>query len=261
LKKPGAGVKGAMVMKLFVGWAISAAVMVTATAAGAQALSNQGLSNQSLPPLRAGVSTVSDFGGPYAAMPPDAMPPGTVAPLLPPQEVFSILRERGFAPLGVLRLHGFIYSVAVINPDGDDGRLVIDARNGRIIRFMPALQMGDRMGDEGVMSYGPEAPLPPGASFRGGFRGVPRPPAPVPNVASRSPTGVPLPKPMPRAVAEPKPPTPLAATPAAAAPVRQSSIGQAKASESQAAAPAPVEAKPGVQILPTQEMPKVQGLD
>jgi hypothetical protein len=247
-----------MAMKLFVGWAIFAAVMVTATAAGAQALSNQGLSNQSLPPLRAGVSTASDFGGPYAAMPPDAMPPDTVAPLLPPQEVFSILRQRGFAPLGVLRLHGFIYSVAAINRDGDDGRLVIDARNGRIIRFVPAFQMGERMGDEGVMSYGPEAPLPPGAYFRG----VPRPPAPVPNIASRSPTGEPLPKPMPRAVAEPKPPTPLAATPApTSAPVRQSSIGQAKAGEPQAAASAPVEAKPGVQILPTQEMPKVQGLD
>jgi hypothetical protein len=252
-----------MAMKLFVGWAISAAVMVTATAAGAQALSNQGLSNQGLSdqtlrPVRAGVSTVSDFGGPYAAMPPDAMPPGYVAPVLPPQEVFSILRERGFSPLGVLRLHGFVYSVAVIDPDGDDGRLVIDARNGRIIRFMPALQMGDRMGGEGMMSYGPAAPLPPGVAFRG----VPRPPASVPNVASRSPTGVPLPKPMPRAVAEPKPPAALAATPApAAAPVRQSSVGQAKAGEPQAAAPAPVGAKPGVQILPTQEMPKVQGLD
>jgi hypothetical protein len=248
-----------MAMKLFVGWAISAAVMVTATAAGAQALFNQALSNralsyQSSQPVQAGVSTVSDFGGPYAAMPSDAMPPRYADALLPPQEVFAIIRESGFSPLGVPRLRGFVYTIAVIDPDGDDGRLVIDARNGRIVRFMPSLQMGDRMGDEDAMSYGPVGSPPPS------MRGVPRPPALVPHVASRSPTGVPLPRAMPRAVGEPKPPAPLTAAPAPA-PVQQSSVGQAKPGEPQAAAPAPVGAKPSAQIQPTQARPKVQGLD
>jgi hypothetical protein len=68
---------------------------------------------------------------------------------------------------------------------------------------------------------------------------------------------------MPRAVAEPKPPAPLAATPAPAAPVRQSVVEPPSPAEATppAAVTAPVAAKPPVHVLPTQEMPKAQGLD
>jgi hypothetical protein len=238
-----------MAMKLFVGWAISAGVIAAATAAGAQ----------TLPPQQNGVSrysTVSDVGQPYAAMPPDSMSQRYAPPLLPPQEVYAVVRENGYAPLGAPHQRGFAYTIAVIDPNGDDGRLVIDARNGRIVRFMPAF----RTGDEVALSYGAPGPQPPVTVFRG----VPRPPASVPRVASRSPIGMAPPKAMPRAVAEPKPPAPLAATPApAAAPVRQSAVEPPKPAEAMppAAAAAPIAAKPPVHILPTQEMPKAQGLD
>jgi hypothetical protein len=243
-----------MVMKLSVGWMISAGLVVAATAAGAQ----------NLPPDQNGVSrysTVSDVGRPYAAMPPDSMPPRYAPTVLPPREVFTVVRENGYAPLGAPQQRGFVYTIAVIDPNGDDGRLVIDARDGRIIRFMPAYRMGDRMGDEGALSYGPPGPRPPVSDFRGV---PPRPPASVPRVASRSPTGVPLPKVMPRAVGEPKPPAPLAATPApAAAPVQQSAAAPTTPVEATppVAVTAPVAAKPPARILPTQEMPKAQGLD
>ncbi len=40
------------------------------------------------------------------------------------------------------RLRGFVYTIAAIDRGGADGRLIIDARNGRIIRFLPAYRMG-----------------------------------------------------------------------------------------------------------------------
>ena len=90
---------------------------------------------------------VSDVGGPYAAMPPEAPPPGygpSYGPrLLPPSEVYTIVRESGFSPLGIPQQRGLVYTISVIDRGGDDGRLVIDARSGRIIRFMPAYRMGD----------------------------------------------------------------------------------------------------------------------
>lgn len=251
-------------MKLFVGWALSACVIVTASAAGAQVL----------PPYQIGssYSKVSDFGGPdigrsgpYAAMPPDAMPPRYAPAVLPPHEVYRILRENGFSPLGAPQQRGLVYTISAIDlGSGEDGRLVIDVRNGRIVRFLPASRWGDRMSDEVTAAYGSPGPLPPMSDMRR----VPRPPASVPRVASRTPTGVPLPKAMPpRAVGGSKPAAPLAATPApAAAPVQQSAAVQPKPADDApaappAAAPAPAESKPSTQIMPTQDMPKVQGLD
>ncbi len=82
-------------MMRFTGWAISAGLMLAASAANAQ-----------MPvPYRA----VSDFDAPYerpyGAMPP-APPPiysyGGYAPaLLPPYEVYAVLRDNGFSPLGI----------------------------------------------------------------------------------------------------------------------------------------------------------------
>src|ERR1700687_457873 len=147
---------GAMAMKLSLGWMISAGVIAAATAAGAQTPS----------PNQNGVSaysTASDVGRPYAAMPPDSTPLRYAPTVLPPREVYSVVRESGYAPLGAPQQRGLVYTIAVIDPNGDDGRLVIDARDGRIIRFMPAY----RMGDEGALSYGPPGPLPPVPVYRG----------------------------------------------------------------------------------------------
>jgi hypothetical protein len=172
---------------------------------------------------------VSDFGGrgPYAAMPPGQPPwPGYGPPLLAPAEVAAIVRDRGFAPLGNPQQRGIVYTISAINPAGDDGKLVIDARSGRIIRFLPAYRMGDRFNEDLDIAYGPVGPLPPIPSS---YRRAPRPPLPIPHVARRS-----------------------AAPPSKAAP------------QQSAQAPVvtpPVEARPPVQIQPTQEMPKAQGLD
>ena len=68
--------------------------------------------------------------------------------LLPPTEVYAILRENGFSPLGIPRQRGLFYMISVIDRRGDDGRLVIDARTGRIVRFVPAYRMGDNFNDE-----------------------------------------------------------------------------------------------------------------
>ena len=85
-------------------------------------------------------TAVSDVGGPYAAMPPEgrAALTATGRRLLPPPEVYTVVRENGFSPLGIPQQRGFFYTIAVIDRGGDDGRLVIDARNGRIVRFVPA---------------------------------------------------------------------------------------------------------------------------
>ena len=239
-------------MKLFTGWILSAGLVVMAAAANAQGFA----------PYETGRSpytVVSDVEGPYAVMPPEAPGPRYGPALLPPTEVYAILRENGFLPLGIPQQRGLVYTIAVIDRGGDDGRLVIDARNGRIIRFVPADRMGDNF-DEGLRgSYGAVGSLPPISAVRG----PPRPPASIPHVASRTPS-----VPMPRAA----PPRnrngeakPLAAEPAPA-PTQQFAAVQAKPANPQTppqvVAPATVEAKPAVpQIQPTQEMPKVQGLE
>jgi hypothetical protein len=270
-------------MKLFTGWVLAAGLALTATAASAQV---------------AGPNRVSDFtgpyvdgpyrGGPYYAPPPAefAPPPparygygpgyGAYGPgyapaaLVPPHEVYNIIREAGFSPLGIPRQRGFIYTIAVIDRGGGDGRLVIDARSGRILRFVPAWQNGSPYeGGAWNSSYGPPGPLPPGY-----VRSDLKPPAPAPRVASRS---VPVPKPNPLAAkptAEPakpaaaeaaKPaPEPVASRPASAPPTQQAVATQVKPAE---AAPATtgtagqIQAKPAPAILPTQEMPKAQGLE
>jgi hypothetical protein len=262
-------------MKRFIGWAVSAGLVFAASAAHAQMLA----------PYRA----VSDFDGPYerpyGAVPP-APPPvydynqyGGPS-LLPPQEVYAILRDNGFSPLGVPTQRGLVYTVAVIDRNGDDGRLVIDARNGRIIRFTPAQGYGQGYGygngrgpygprpydqgfhDQGfydhgfpmerMSAYGPNAALPPPTVIRG----TPRPPASIPQAANRA---VPLPAPKPAVAAAS--PEPASHQPPA---ITRSAAATATAAHASAAPPASTtvgEARPAPVIRPTQDMPKVQALE
>jgi len=222
-------------MKLFNGLFVSAALVAGATAANAQVLA----------PYELGGSPdaiVSDVAGPYAlpAGEPAGRRYGGQMMLLPPREVYAVVRDRGFSPLGVPQQRGLVYTIAVIDRGGEDGRLVIDARNGRIIRFMPAYRMGDNLGEALTARYGPVGPPPvPPVGSR------PRPPASIPPVASRTPSA-PLPKPT--------------------RPAQQSAAVQAAKpapapTAPQASAPAVLEPKRPPQIMPTQELPEVQGLD
>ncbi len=218
-------------MKLFTGWVMSAGLVLTAAAANAQVLTPYEIG-------RSPYAVASDVEAPYAAMPPDAPVPRYGPTLLPPREVYAVLRDNGFSPLGVPQQRGLVYTIAVIDRDGDDGRLVIDARTGRILRFMPAYRMGDNYNEGLTVTYGPAEPSPRVSPVRG----EPRPPASIPHVASRT---IPVP--------------PQKASPPRAAEEKQLAAKSAAERPPQAAA---VEVKPAApQILPTQPMPKVQGLD
>jgi hypothetical protein len=242
-------------MKLFTGWMVAAGLALAVTAAQAQVPATEGAGRPSYTP-------VSDVGGPtrgpYAAMPPEAPRPGygSGPTLMPSIEVYTVLRESGYLPLGIPHQRGFIYTIAVIDRGGQDGRLVIDARNGRVLRFMPSHGMGDNFSGDPGLTYGPPATLPPMTNLRD----APRPPRTIPHVASRT---VPVPKANPLAAKpalEPAHPQ----TPAQ----QQSAAGQPKSAEAQTAPPAALttgaaqaQAKPAPQIAPTQDMPKVQGLE
>lgn len=244
-------------MKFFTGCVAAAALALAATAAQAQVSANSIAGR--------GYVAVSDFEGPYA--PPEVAPPpprygygyeerGPGPALLPATEVYAVLRDNGFSPLGIPRLRGAVYTIAAIDHRGEDGRLVIDARDGRILRFMPAADaygMAPAYEQPAVAPYRPQSALPPPTLVRGG---PPRPPAPIPHVASRT---VPLPKAAPQrtetpvAAAKPAEPTAQQAQPA-----QQTAAAQTKPAE---AAPTVGQAKPAPTILPTQEMPAAQGLD
>ncbi|MCK1362443.1 hypothetical protein [Bradyrhizobium sp. 199] len=259
-------------MKFFTGCVAAATLALAASAARAQVPASG---------IAAGAMiAVSDFDGPYA--PPDVAPPRygqgygygygyeergpAPAALLPATEVYAVLRDNGFSPLGIPRLRGSVYTITVIDRRGDDGRLVIDARDGRIIRFMPAADaygMAPGYDERAVAPYGPQTALPPPAMVRSG---PPRPPAAIPHVASRP---VPLPKAAPPrgetpvAAAKPAEPAPQQAQAPQAQPVQQAAAAQAKPVEAapQASAPTVGQAKPVPTILPTQDMPAAQGLN
>jgi hypothetical protein len=189
---------------------------------------------------------------------------GYAPAFLPPNEVYAILRDNGFSALGAPRQRGNVYVIAVLDRDGEDGRLLIDARSGRILRFVPAFQSG---GDSYYehMRYEPGVQAP-----RGGTEVLPEPTVikADPRLLQAAPDVPAAPRVVSRSV-------PLPA-PRVAMPAQQTAAVQAKAAEAQpavavsaappqtTAAVAPPQAeeqKPGAQILPTQEMPKAQGLE
>ncbi|NOJ48633.1 hypothetical protein [Bradyrhizobium archetypum] len=219
-------------------------------------------------------TAASDFDAPYAVAPPvvhgpryapgpDYVPgpqygyaPGPG--LLPSTEVYSVLRDNGFSPLGIPRLRGFVYTISAIDRSGEDGRLVIDARNGRIIRFVPYRTGDNFYEDQSALRAPPAAPVPQAnteaqvqaVTPAAPFQAAPRPSKPPAQLASRT-------VPMPKA-------SPIAAKPTPA-PVQQATAPAPKPTEVQAAAgPAAtgsIPATPAPQIAPTQDMPNVQGLE
>jgi hypothetical protein len=238
-------------MKFFTGWIVAAGLAVVATGAHAQIVAP----DEAGRPLYRSASDVdgpyAGGPGPYAAMPPEAPRPGYgYGPtLLPSIEVYTVVREAGLSPLGIPHLRGFVYTIAVIDRSGNDGRLIIDARNGRIVRLVSAHGMGGNFNDDPAVIYGPPGTLPPPTNVRR----EPRPPRVVPHVASRT---VPVPKANPLATKPATAPEPVLKS-AAAAP----KPAEAATPPQAAVTGGPAEAKPSPPIAPTQEMPKVQGLE
>ena len=241
-------------MKLFTG---SLAAGLVLLAGGAQAQVPGPYENG-----RPRYTAASDFGAPDAVAPQPVPGPqyvpgpryGYSPSLLPSTEVYSVLRDNGFSPLGIPRLRGFVYTIAVIDRGGADGRLIIDARNGRIIRFLPAYRTDDNFDQEQsalrgpFMAQPPQAQAAPQAQAPDQVQAAPRPSRPA-HVASRA-------VPMPKA-------SPIAAKPAPA-PVQQAAVPAPKSAEVQAAAPVTTgsaPAKPVPQIAPTKDMPTMQGLE
>lgn len=221
--------------------------------------------------------------GRYAPGPDMVVPPlrfersGLERPVLPLPQVVAVLHAGGYSPLGPVTQRGWIYTVAALDPNGDDGRLIIDARTGRIIRFIPAMVVDEHLNERMAMAYGP--PGPPSMAMaryegrRGGLldlRHAPRPPAVVPSTARR-----PAPKIVARHPQQKTGPAAVQATPAAPAAQPQATdaksvtpatvgVAQSAGANSTAAKPAasPAEVKPPeIKLLPTREMPPAQTLE
>lgn len=167
-----------------------------------------------------------DLGGSYAAIPPDE--------ILPPSAIKDSLRAAGFAPVGTPRLQGRQYRVGAISADGEEGRVMVDGRSGKILRFIPA------SADYGLLQR-------PAPRFREAGP-IPRPPRSIPQLASRTTAPLPLERPVAAPAAPPPAPAARAADPVVAA------------KPAPTPPPAP-EAKPAPTIAPTEPMPPVQGLD
>lgn len=207
---------------------------------------------------------------PYAAIPSARYQRSTLGarPMLPPEQVVTVLRSSGYSPLGRVTQRGWIYTVAALDRNGEDGRLIIDARTGQIMRFIPAQAVDERM----MAVYGPPGPPPTtyaGYENRRGalldLRHAPRPPGSVPKTAKR---------PAPKAASENAQSSPAGtATAPAAAPAQQAAPSATTATS--AAKPVVAESKPAaatvgvagaatppsVKLWPTQALPDVQPLE
>ena len=306
-------------MKLVIG-AVSATLLVAATAgAQAQPLVSSGASASPLyravsdldepyyseapppppapvppPAPRYGYGPGPDYGyrppapvyGPDAYRPEPYRPDYGYAPtFLPVRAVYAIARDNGFSPLGEPRQRGATYVISVLDRDGEDGRLVIDGRSGRIIRFVPAFQWGE---EYERMRYEPGRDRPAPIAPRASLDSLPPPtvikadphllrampaapvgpqmagramPAPKPAVPATRPA---LPAPQTAAV-QPRPEArPTEVRPGETKPAQQtaaSSVLQPQSAAAAASPRAPAEQKPASQILPTETMPPAQGLE
>lgn len=175
---------------------------------------------------------------------------------VPPREAVRMLRSTGYTVLTRPRPAGpVLYSIAVVTPRGEDGRIYMDIRDGRLVRFVPGYALTPRTDEDIELAYSPPSPPPAAAA--------PRKPASnaAPKTASRTPatTGT---APSSAKQAAPKLPEvkPAETKPAQSAPVAPVAAAT-PTPQTTGVATKPAEAKPPVVLQPTQEMPAVLSLE
>lgn len=218
-----------------------------------------------------------DGRGPYAAVPDEALPDDEEV-FLAPEEIPSLLREHGFSPLGPVFRRGSVYTVAVLDENGEDGRLIVDARTGEAVRFIPAMRMDSRLSEELDRVYGPRGAPP--AAFARNPRDAPYRTAPAPRTADHAPLPQSHRSAPPKRIAKPAAPNPAAAQMKAqnkAPENKENAARSARLAQPPAASGPPpvmepprIEAKPetrpeadtaSVELKPTGPMPPVQPMD
>lgn len=133
--------------------------------------------------------------------------------ILPPYEVAAIVRSTGLEPLGRPVRQGQTYAVRAVDDAGEEVRVIVDARLGRIVKVVPLMEPRYAMPLLRPPAFGrpprPVAMVPdggiegpllngPGAGGLGPTAGAPHePPAPA---------GPPLPRPRPKVAATESPP-------------------------------------------------------
>jgi hypothetical protein len=199
--------------------------------------------------------------GAYAAVPPPGVVHGTAGydEALPPFEVVRIVRAIGYEPLGTPVRRRWVYTISAINTDGYDGRVVLDAYTGRVMRFIPAEVSNDVVvGDYGAPGL-PSGPPPdqriPDPRMK--VHASLRPPALVPHVATREKSPAPV-KPGTSTVGVAPPAQQQAPAPTKSVDLKAT---ETKPAEAKLTEGKPTEAKPAFQPQPTQDMPPVQSLD
>jgi hypothetical protein len=179
---------------------------------------------------------------------------------LPPHEIVTIVRSTGLEPLYRPVRHGPSYVLRAADPAGQEMRVTVDARSGRVLQIIPVLgpryavmppPYGRPPGRIAMVpdGYGPNSritALPPGVEgppMIGPGIGAPPSVPPRAPAAGAPPAGQagppPLPRPRPKVAAAPSPAAP-AAKPAPAAP----SPAEAKAAGETTGAVTPPAAKP-----------------
>ena len=58
-------------------------------------------------------------------------------PVVPPEDAAAAVRSMGWRPVGVPMRHGPAYVMSAIDPAGQELRVVVDARTGRVVRSAP----------------------------------------------------------------------------------------------------------------------------
>ena len=119
------------------------------------------------------------YGEPAAVQPP-VITPVAVHPsdrfgagALSSSDVALALRANGYSMLGQVSRRGPVYTAAVLNPRGDDGVAVIDARSGVVVRFIPGFAGNARLDTQLTGLYG--LPNPPAAQELSSVPRIPKP--------------------------------------------------------------------------------------